>query len=77
VRNALAKLGWIEGRNLQIDVRFSQGDPDRMRANAIELIGLAPDLIAVNGAAVWVVQEQTQTIPIVFTSTGTCSPTVW
>jgi putative tryptophan/tyrosine transport system substrate-binding protein len=41
-----------------------------MRANAIELIGLAPDLIAVNGTAVWVLQQQTRTIPIVVAWSG-------
>jgi putative ABC transport system substrate-binding protein len=43
LRNDLAKLGWAEGRNLQIDPRFGDVDPERMRANATELIGLAPE----------------------------------
>jgi putative tryptophan/tyrosine transport system substrate-binding protein len=67
MRNELAKLGWVEGRNLQIDLRFGQGDPDRMRANATELVGLAPDVIVAGGTTMAaIVQEQTQTIPIVF-----------
>jgi putative tryptophan/tyrosine transport system substrate-binding protein len=67
LRNDLAKLGWVEGRNLQIDVRYGQGDVDRMRANAAELIGLAPDVIFAGGPTMAaIVQQQTQTIPIVF-----------
>jgi putative tryptophan/tyrosine transport system substrate-binding protein len=66
-RNELAKLGWVEGRNLQIDLRFGQGDVDRMRANATELVALAPDVIVAGGPTMTaIVQRQTQTIPIVF-----------
>jgi putative tryptophan/tyrosine transport system substrate-binding protein len=66
-RSELAKLGWVEGRNLQIDVRFGQGgDVDRMRANAAELVGLAPDVIVASGSTmVAMVQQRTQTVPIV------------
>jgi putative tryptophan/tyrosine transport system substrate-binding protein len=45
MREGLAKLGWIEGRNLRIDLRFTGSDPDRMRAYARELVNLAPDVI--------------------------------
>src|SRR5262249_16881414 len=45
LREGLAKLGWIEGRNLRIDLRFTLGDPDRIRAYAAELVSLAPDVI--------------------------------
>src|SRR5437868_232494 len=41
----LAKLGWTEGRNLRIDLRVTLGDPNRMRAYAVELVRLAPDVI--------------------------------
>jgi putative ABC transport system substrate-binding protein len=64
-RDELAKLGWVEGRNLQIDLRFAGGNVDRMRANAAELVGLAPDVILAPGPNVRIVQRQTQTIPIV------------
>jgi putative tryptophan/tyrosine transport system substrate-binding protein len=67
LRNDLAKLGWVEGRNLQIDARYGQADVDRMRANAAELVGLAPDAIFAAGTTMAaIVQRQTQTIPIVF-----------
>jgi putative tryptophan/tyrosine transport system substrate-binding protein len=76
LRNDLAKLGWVEGRNLQIDLRFADNDPDRMRANATEVIGLAPDVIVVNGnAMVTMVQQRTQTIPIVIFIAGDVSVT--
>jgi putative ABC transport system substrate-binding protein len=69
LQEALAKLGWIEGRNLRIDLRFGAGDPDRIRAYAAELVGLAPDVIVTSGgAAMGAVQLRTQTIPIVFTA---------
>jgi putative ABC transport system substrate-binding protein len=68
-RDGLAKLGWIEGRNLRIDLRFTGSDPDRMRAYAVELVSLAPEVIVTTSApATRAAQEQTQTIPIVFTA---------
>src|SRR5262245_18674066 len=67
----LAKLGWIEGRNLRIDLRVNLSDPDRIRAHAVELINLAPDVIVTSSRpATLVVQELTKTIPIVFTAGG-------
>ncbi|HEY4405782.1 MAG TPA: ABC transporter substrate-binding protein [Xanthobacteraceae bacterium] len=67
----LAKLGWIEGRNLRIDFRFGAGELDRIRADAAELVSLAPDVIVANSAAATkAAQQQTQTIPIVFTAGG-------
>jgi len=43
----LQELGWIEGRNIQIDYRWGGGDLDRVRRYAVELVGLAPDVILV------------------------------
>jgi putative tryptophan/tyrosine transport system substrate-binding protein len=66
-RDGLAKLGWVEGRNLRIDLRFADSDPDRIHASAAELVRLAPEVIfASTGGATREVQQQTQTIPIVF-----------
>src|SRR5262245_2449376 len=63
----LAKLGWIEGRNLRTELRFGASYPDRFRAYAEELVGLVPDVIVTNGGApIRALQERTQTIPIVF-----------
>jgi putative ABC transport system substrate-binding protein len=70
-QEALAKLGWTEGRNLRIDLRFAADDPDHIRAYAMELVGLAPDVIVTGAAfATRAVQQQTQTIPIVFIGGG-------
>src|SRR5262249_10511032 len=61
LQEALAKLGWIEGRNLRIDLRFGAGDPDRMSAYALELVGLKPDVMLTDsGAPTRALQQQTQ-----------------
>jgi putative ABC transport system substrate-binding protein len=66
LREELKKLGWTEGGNLQLDVRFGGGDFNRTRANAAELVNLAPDaILAITGAAVDAARQQTKTIPIV------------
>jgi len=70
-REALAKLGWVEDRNLQIDVRFGGADAERIQILAAELVKLAPDVIvAGGGAATRTAQHQTQVIPIVITAAG-------
>jgi putative ABC transport system substrate-binding protein len=64
---ALADLGWTDGRNVRMDLRWGLGDNNRIRALAQELVGLQPDIIATNGtAATAAVQRETRTIPIVF-----------
>jgi putative tryptophan/tyrosine transport system substrate-binding protein len=67
-RDALAKLGWAEGGNLHIELRWGAADPDRIRTLAKELVDLRPDAIfdqttPVTGA----LARETTTIPIVFT----------
>jgi len=67
----LAKLGWIDGRNLRVDLRFAADDTDRMRTYAAELTRLAPDVIVtVSNAATRAAQQQTKTIPIVYAAGG-------
>ena len=64
---ALADLGWTEGRNVRIDLRWFGDDINRIPALARELVGLQPDIILANGAAVTAaLQRETRTIPIVF-----------
>jgi putative ABC transport system substrate-binding protein len=64
---ALQKLGWNVGRNVQIDVRWAAGNPDRLRQSAVELVTLAPDVILGAGSpAVGALQQATRSIPIVF-----------
>jgi putative ABC transport system substrate-binding protein len=68
-RAALAKLGWTEGSNLRIELRWSADDPDRMRSLAKELVDLRPDAIfGVTTPAIGALARETRTIPIVFTS---------
>jgi putative ABC transport system substrate-binding protein len=64
----LAKLGWIEGRNLRIDLRFAAAaDLDRIKAYAMELVSLDPDVIvAIGTVSARVMQQQTRAIPIIF-----------
>jgi putative ABC transport system substrate-binding protein len=64
---ALADLGWTNGRNVRMDLRWGGGDINRMRALAQELVGLQSDVIVTNSTPATVaVQRETQTIPIVF-----------
>ena len=71
LRDALQKLGWIEDRNLRLDVRYAAGDANLFRSYAAELVSLKPDVIVTAGLPVTrAVQQQTQTIPIVFTGVG-------
>jgi putative tryptophan/tyrosine transport system substrate-binding protein len=42
---ALERLGWVRGRNLQTEFRWGEADPDRIQRYATELVGLKPDLI--------------------------------
>jgi putative ABC transport system substrate-binding protein len=66
-RQGLEQLGWTEGRNVQIDARFGQGDADRIRKYAAELVALAPDVILSGGAvATEQLTKTTRTVPIVF-----------
>ena len=48
----LAQSGWIDGRNVRIDVRWAAVDPERIRSYAAELVALAPDVIVATGSAI-------------------------
>jgi putative tryptophan/tyrosine transport system substrate-binding protein len=63
---ALADLGWTDGRNVRMDVRWYGDDINRIRALVQELVGLQPDVILASGAAIAALQRETRTIPIVF-----------
>ena len=70
-RPALADLGWADGRNVRMDLRWYGDDINRMRAFAQELVGLQPDIILTGGTpATIAVQRETPTIPIVFANVG-------
>src|SRR5262245_55245563 len=65
----LRQLGWIEGRNLQIDYRWGNNDTDRIRRSALELVALAPDVIlSHNSTTTGPLLQATRTVPIVFAS---------
>jgi putative ABC transport system substrate-binding protein len=67
---ALAGLGWTDGRNLRMDLRWGTGI-NRVGALAQELVGLQPDiLVTSNTPATVAVQRETRTIPIVFAGVG-------
>jgi putative ABC transport system substrate-binding protein len=64
---ALADLGWTEGRNVRMELRWIGADTNRIRALAQELVGLKPDLIVTSSIPATVaVQRETRTIPIIF-----------
>jgi putative tryptophan/tyrosine transport system substrate-binding protein len=63
----LSQLGWDNGRNLQIDLRWGAGNIDRIRMMARELVASQPEIIITAGTPATVaVQSETRTIPIVF-----------
>jgi putative ABC transport system substrate-binding protein len=64
---ALEELGWADGRNVRIDIRWGAGDADRYRKYAAELVAFAPDVIlATSGATMPALVQATRTVPIVF-----------
>ena len=68
LREELGKLGWIDGRNIQIDTRWmTTGDVESMQRFAKELAALQPDLIVTQSTPITAtVLQETRTIPIVF-----------
>jgi putative ABC transport system substrate-binding protein len=68
---ALADLGWTDGRNVWMDLRWAGDDINRIRALAQELVVLQPDVILTDGLpATSAVQRETRTIPTVFANVG-------
>jgi putative ABC transport system substrate-binding protein len=64
---ALSGLGWTDGRNVRMDLRWAGADINRIRTLAQQLVGLQPDIIVtINTPATVAVQRETRTIPIVF-----------
>jgi putative tryptophan/tyrosine transport system substrate-binding protein len=65
----LQQLGWTDGRNVRIDIRWPAGNADDARKYATELVALAPDVIFTSGSAsVAPLLQATRTVPIVFAS---------
>jgi ABC-type uncharacterized transport system substrate-binding protein len=71
LRQELQMLGWEEGRNIRVDVRFAGTDGGRVRAMLMELMSLTPEVLVSNTNFVTaVVQAEVRTTPIVFISIG-------
>ena len=66
-RRALQDLGWVEGQNVRVDVRWSAGDPGHYQRYAAELVALDPEaILAVTTATVVALKQSSRTVPIVF-----------
>ena len=66
LKQGLQDLGWTDGRNIQIETRFGGADIGRIRADAAELVGLAPDVLVGAGTpVVRTLRQATSSIPIV------------
>jgi putative ABC transport system substrate-binding protein len=64
---ALQGLGWIDGRNVRVDINWAGGSSAELRKQAVELVALAPDVILAPGTnAVGALMQATHTVPIVF-----------
>jgi putative tryptophan/tyrosine transport system substrate-binding protein len=62
----LRELGWVDGRTVAIEYRWSEGHPERAGEIAAEFVRLKVDVIVTNGPAVDIVKRKTSVIPIVF-----------
>ena len=66
-QEGLQKLGWTEGRNIQIDYRWASGDVESMQRLAKELVALQPDVILSHSTTTTAnMLRQTRAIPIIF-----------
>jgi putative ABC transport system substrate-binding protein len=71
LRSGLQQLGWIEGKNLEFEVRFADGRLDRLPAIAAELIKQNVDVIVTgSNPGALAAKQATDTIPVVFVTTG-------
>src|SRR6516165_11524829 len=66
-QQALQQVGWNDGRNVRIDIRWHESDADRARRYAQELVALAPDILLADATvSVTALLHVTRTLPIVF-----------
>jgi putative ABC transport system substrate-binding protein len=70
LRQGFRDLGYAEGRNLVLEFRWADGNYDRLRGLASELIRLQPDVLVTSGVGTRVLKEATATIPIVMAVGG-------
>jgi putative tryptophan/tyrosine transport system substrate-binding protein len=69
-RQGLRELGYVEGRSIHIEYRYSEGRQDLLPALAAELVALKPDVILTDGPGIRPVKAATGQIPIIFAVTG-------
>jgi putative tryptophan/tyrosine transport system substrate-binding protein len=70
-QEGLRELGWTEGHNVRIELRWAVGDVDRMRTYAAELVATKPDaILAITTAALVPLRHATSSIPNVFVNVG-------
>src|SRR5947209_5166106 len=68
-REQMAVAGWVEGRNLIIDIRWGNSNPEQLRVLAHDLVHMSPDVVVVHGSqALTAVRRETNKIPILFAS---------
>jgi putative ABC transport system substrate-binding protein len=66
-REGVQKLGWVEGHNIRIDIRWATADPELVQRFAKELVALQPDLVLSSStASTAALLQTTRTIPIIF-----------
>jgi putative ABC transport system substrate-binding protein len=66
-QQSLQQLGWTNGGNVRIEIRWGAGDVERIRRHATELVALTPDVILASGTPVTAaLQQATGNVPIVF-----------
>jgi len=69
-QQGLQQLGWSDGHNVRVDIRWSAGNADDTRKYAAELVALAPEVMLASGGSVaGPLLQVTRTVPIVFTLT--------
>ena len=67
LHRGLRELGWVNGRNLQVDHRWGAGNPERIAAFAKELVALKPEVIVAHTTpSVIALSRETNTVPLVF-----------
>jgi putative ABC transport system substrate-binding protein len=67
LRQGIEKLGWVVGRNVQIDFQWGLGDAEWIRSAAAQLLQLAPDMILANGTpAAKAMQQASRMVPVIF-----------
>jgi len=77
-RLGLQELGWVDGRNARVDIRWGAGDSAGYRRYAAELVALGPDVIlAATTPAVVALKEITRSAPIVFVGSSIQSAPAW